>query len=302
MASPLTLHARAKINLHLRVLGRLPSGYHAVETLYHSVGLADTLTFERADVGIALTCDDAAIPLDGTNLVARAASAFFSFTGIAGGLKADIVKRIPSGAGLGGGSADAAATLVALNRLYGTRYPAAILERLGAAVGADVPFCVRGGAAWGVGTGTVLTPLAPATSARILLVNPGIHVDTAWAYGALKADSAPGFRLTAGDAGARILRAWDGLDSKATPEVTNTFEAPVFAAHPTVRDIRERLRSCGGSAMMTGSGSTVFGVFRDDASLARARHAVGDQPFVAVTTLAGRGVVEADSSEQLAGR
>ena len=298
MASQLTLHARAKINLHLRVLGRLPSGYHAVETVYHSVRLADTLTFERTDAGVELTCDDPTIPVGASNLVARATRVFFQFTGIRGGLKAAIAKRIPSGAGLGGGSADAAATLVALNRLYGTRYPAAVLERLGVAVGADVPFCVRGGAAWGVGTGTVLTPPAPTRHARVLLVNPGIRVDTGWAYGALEADPAPGFRLTDSRAGARILRAWDGPD----PEARNSFERPVFAAHPAVRNVRDRLRSCGASAMMTGSGSTVFGLFRDNASLARAREAMRDQPFVAVTALASRGVADDDGSEQLAGR
>ncbi len=293
MAGPLTLHARAKINLHLRVLGRLPSGYHAIETVYHSVALADTLTFERAASGAELTCDDASIPVDGANLVARAADAFFGFTGIAGGLKASIAKRIPSGAGLGGGSADAAATLVALNRLYGTRYPIAILERIGSAVGADVPFCVRGGAAWGAGAGDVLATLPASERSRVLLVNPGIHVDTGWAYSALQAAPVTGFGLTGRDAGARILRAWDGPQ----PAATNSFEPAVFAQHPAVRDIRDRLRSWGAAAMMTGSGSTVFGVFPDDASLTRAQEATRDQPFVAVTSLVSRGVVDAHRSE-----
>lgn len=301
MATPLTLHARAKINLHLEVLGKLPSGYHAVQTVYHSIDLADTLTFQRANAGVVIDCDDETVPTGGQNLVARAAEAFFRFTGAAVGLRVAITKRIPAGAGLGGGSADAAATLVALSRLCHTRYPASVLERIGAAIGADVPFCVRGGAAWGVGTGTELTPLPDASGLRVLVVNPGIHVDTAWAYAALRASPirrGQGFRLTAADTGVTILRAWSGVE----PSARNSFEKPVFAAHPVVRVIRDRLRRHGAAAMMTGSGSTVFGVFHDDRALSAARDAMSDQPFVVATSLVDRGVVDAVVPSVLAGR
>jgi 4-diphosphocytidyl-2-C-methyl-D-erythritol kinase len=293
MADLLTLHARAKINLHLRVLGRLPGGYHALETVYHSVDLSDTLTFSAGGSGVTVECDDDTIPTGPDNLVARAADAFFRFTGTAGGLRASIKKRIPAGAGLGGGSADAAATLVALNRLYETRYPVAVLERLGASVGADVPFCIRGGAAWGFGIGTELTPLEPLTGLHALVVNPGIHVDTTSAYRALKArpvGHGPGMNPTA--AGAAILRAW----REAAPAAVNSFEEPVFAAHRAVRELRDRLRAHGAAAMMTGSGSTVFGVFQDAEALAAARSAMSDQPFVVVTSFAGCGVVDARPS------
>ena len=290
MATPLTLQARAKINLHLEVLGKLPSGYHAVETLYHSIDLADTLTFEPTRGGVVIECDDAAIPTGPDNLVAKAAHAFFRLTGVAGGLHVRIKKRIPGGAGLGGGSADAAATLVALNQLFRTRYPTAVLERIGAGVGADVPFCVRGGAAWGVGTGTELTALPATAGLRILIVNPGIHVDTAWAYRALRAEplGRPRPRPRALDEVAAILRSWRRGDLDAR----NSFEKPVFAAHPSVRTIRDRLRDHGGTAMMTGSGSTVFGVFRDENALSAARDAMSDQPFVESTSLVGRGIVD----------
>ncbi|MBT7804647.1 4-(cytidine 5'-diphospho)-2-C-methyl-D-erythritol kinase [Candidatus Poribacteria bacterium] len=292
MVGRLTLHARAKINLHLRVLGRLPGGYHALETVYHSVDLADTLAFERSSGGVSIACDNPTIPTDARNLVAQAASAFFMFTGIAGGLRASITKRIPAGAGLGGGSADAAATFVALNRLYATHYPLAVLERLGATVGADVPFCIRGGAAWGAGIGTALTPLRPAPDVRALIVNPGIHIDTAWAYRALQAPPlvrSPGVGRTPSEAGAAILRAWRGGD----PVTVNSFQHPVFEAHAAVRAVRDRLRDHGAAAMMTGSGSTVFGGFNDDDALDEARVAMGDQPFVVVTSLTDRGVVDA---------
>jgi 4-diphosphocytidyl-2-C-methyl-D-erythritol kinase len=294
MADLLTLHARAKINLHLRVLGRLPGGYHALETVYHSVDLADTLTFQAGGSGVTVECDDDAIPTGPDNLVARAADAFFRFTGTARGLRASIKKRIPAGAGLGGGSADAAATLVALNRLYETRYPVAILERLGASVGADVPFCIRGGTAWGVGIGTDLTPLRPLTGLHALVVNPGIHVDTTSAYRALRArpvGHGHGMSPTAA-AGAAILRAW----AEAAPATLNSFEEPVFAAHPAVRELRDRLRAHGAAAMMTGSGSTVFGVFHDAVALSEAQSAMSDQPFVVVTSFAGRGVADARPS------
>ncbi|MDA1193322.1 MAG: 4-(cytidine 5'-diphospho)-2-C-methyl-D-erythritol kinase, partial [Candidatus Poribacteria bacterium] len=304
------LNARAKINLYLDVLGRMPSGYHAIETLFQSIDLADTLEVEKASVGVEVRCDDPGVPLGDANLVAKAARAFFGFTGIDGGVVVRLTKRIPMGGGLGGGSADAAGTLVALNQLYKTHFPIDTLERIGATLGADVPFCVRGGTAWGIGAGTALTRVDPLPPYHVLVVNPGVHVDTGWAYRALGlpflgASNAiddvrldrphPNLplrgegtrrviRLTTRADGVRIVGDW-ATRSPDRP-AWNAFESVVFEAHPVLRTIRDALRDHGAFALMSGSGATVFGAFdshdamRDAAESFRGRyHTVVETTF-----------------------
>lgn len=277
----LSLRANAKINLYLDVLGRLPNGYHAIETLYQSVELADTLVFEREPSETTLECDDAAIPMDDGNLIVRAARLFFRFTGIQGGVRVRLTKQIPVGGGLGGGSADAAATLVALNRLYETRYPTETLERLGSRLGADVPFCVRGGTAWGSRTGTELARTRPLREGHILLVNPGVRVETAWAYRALGMPFLPrdtAIRLTEPGKRAKIFRAWErvlaGENVDDLPPMLNRFETVVFREHCAAATVCEALRSRGAMALMSGSGATVFGVFRSEDALVSATAAL----------------------------
>jgi 4-diphosphocytidyl-2-C-methyl-D-erythritol kinase len=301
MTRSLTLAAHAKINLYLDVLGRLPNGYHAVETLYQSVALADTLHVERRASGVVLESDDPNIPRGNANLVVRAAELFFRFTGIAGGVHVGLDKRIPMGAGLGGGSADAAGTLCALNVLYGTRYPKGVLARLGARIGADVPFCVRGGTAWGFGTGRHLRPAPPLAGGHVLLVNPGAHVDTAWAYRALRMPllrpPARHMRLTSRPEHDTILRAWARalaepmrLEEACVP-LLNRFDDVVCGAHPTVAAARDALRSRGAVAAMSGSGATVFGIFPDGPTLAEAaQHLHQRFPFVMPTCFVAQGV------------
>jgi len=174
--------APAKVNLVLRVLGRREDGYHEIASLMQSISLFDELDFSPHQRGIILRCPGNDLPTDGRNLVYRAAAAFFRRTGIAGGVKIELRKRIPMAAGLGGGSSDAAATLSALNELYGAPLPAAELSSLAASLGADVPFFLFGPRAWAFGIGERLEPAAPLPPFHLVLLHPPFEVPTGPVY------------------------------------------------------------------------------------------------------------------------
>lgn len=244
--------ARGKINLTLAVLGRRPDGYHDLDTVMHSVTLADTVTVEAAET-ISLTVDGAA-PAGRENLMWRAAECFFRETGIPGGAALHLTKRIPSEAGLGGGSADAAAVLRGLNRLTGAKLSAADLCAMAARIGADVPFCVIGGCARCRGVGDILTPLPPWEGLPLLIVRPPISVSTAKAYGDIDRRGIIG-RSTAEEA-SRAISARD--EARLAAALANTFEAVLCPAMPELAAVRDRIRSAGVPALMTGSGSAFF--------------------------------------------
>ena len=274
-----TLQARAKINLYLDILGRLPSGLHAVQTVLHSIELADEMELELRRRGVSAECVGADIPTDDRNLACRAARLFFRFTGVSGGVHIRIVKRIPVGGGLGGGSADAAAVLVGLNALFETRYPKDALARMGASLGADVPFCVVGGCASGEGVGARLRPLPPLPRRPLLLINPGAEVHTGEAYAALDAPLLGSFNLPPFPERVNIRNGWLG-DPFKTGAARNGFEATVFERFPQIREARDRLQSFGVAALMSGTGGTVFGVFQTEAQRDRALNALrSEYPF-----------------------
>ena len=229
----------AKINWSLRVVGKREDGYHDLETIFQTISLHDTLTFTPAE-RFALTCSDPSIPTDDTNLVARAARAL-AIDGVA----IHIEKRIPAGGGLGGGSSNAATTLRALSKMFGIDAP---LDRIALELGSDVPFFLVGGRAFATGRGEVLTPLPDLGPLPLLLVLPEERVMTAEA-----------FRLVKPSTGA-----------------ANDFEEPIFERLPKLREYKQRLLDAGATfAAMSGSGSTIFGVFSDAATrdAARARFA-----------------------------
>lgn len=240
----------AKINWSLRVTGRRSDGFHDLETLFQTISLHDTLTFARAE-RLEVTCDDASIPVDETNLVVRAARAL----GV-DAVKIHIEKRIPPGGGLGGGSSNAATALKVLSAMFGID---ASLPEIALSLGSDVPFFLVGGTAFATGRGDVLTPLAGVPPVPLLLLLPEEKVLTREAFRALRSFSAPlgleRSRAVAGD-----LYAHQG-------ELVNDFEAPVFEMLPRLRELRERLLGAGASwARMSGSGSTLVGAFRETAS------------------------------------
>jgi 4-diphosphocytidyl-2-C-methyl-D-erythritol kinase len=262
----ITLHAPAKINLYLKILGRRPDGYHELETLMQKVALYDALELSLTDEpGISLSCPDADLPEDERNIAFRAARLFLSRTGRARqGVQIVLRKRIPTAAGLGGGSSDAAAVLKGLNQLLRTGFPAEELAAMGLQLGADVPLFIHDfPAAWATGIGERLEAAEPLRGCKALLVNPGIAVSTKWVYQqfseriALTEAAAP-FTLSS-----PLSRAWRHLPS----ELFNDFEAVTAARHSEISSLKKRLLAAGASkALMSGSGSTVFGLFADHAA------------------------------------
>ena len=261
---PLTRLSPCKVNLLLNVLGRRPDGFHELETLMQPVGLTDTLHFERIPSGLKLTCSNPQLPTGGENLVHRAAIAFFQAAGSEPAVSIHLEKHIPLAAGLGGGSGNAATTLLALNDLFGEPLSAEILHDLAAKLGSDVPFFLQPNPAIGTGRGERVEPLAPFPALRkaaLLLIHPGFGVATPWAYrelarfpAALNGLPGQARRLVA------LLQAGDLLHAGAA--FYNSLEAPVLDKYPILALYQEFLREAGAVAtLMSGSGSTTFALF-----------------------------------------
>lgn len=252
--------AYAKVNLTLAVGEKRPDGYHEVVSVMQRISLHDTLTAEQTREGITLTCSDPALPSGEENLAHRAASLFFRETGIAGGAALTLEKRIPSQAGLGGGSSDAASALLALRKLYAPALPDTELETMAAALGSDVPFFIRGGTQLATGRGEVLSPLPPLTDGRFVIVKPTESFSTPAMYRRL--DELP-------PACTPPLPPLQGGLPALAAGLFNRFEAAIPAGS-AVWDIKARLAAYGALAsLLSGSGSAVFGLF-DTETAARA--------------------------------
>lgn len=252
--------AYAKINLVLEVLGKRRDGYHDLDMVMHSITLADRIRLEKRNGGgIVLLCDRKDVPVGEENTVLRAARVFLEETGLRGeSLLIELSKTIPSQAGLGGGSADAAAVLHALNRLYGLSLAEKELCRMGLRVGADVPFCVAGGSRRVRGVGEKLTALPLLPDCFLVVCKPQENVSTAKAYARIDAFPRPAGQLRSG-AMAQALGSGD-LD-RIGGSLENAFEAALDL--PGVRAVKAAMLAAGScGAGMTGSGSAVFGLFR----------------------------------------
>ena len=262
----LALRAPAKINLHLAVTGRRPDGYHLLNTLMAKLDLADELTISAGGSGLTLVVENSDLPTDEGNLVYRAAQAFLEVSGVGGGFGLRLIKHIPVAAGLGGGSSDAAATLLGLNELCGRPLAAEVLSALGLSLGADVPFFLYPhGAAWATGVGEILKPASLRGRLRLLLVNPGWPLSTEWVFKNYK------LKLTTSRQNHIFSGLYESSFTKDGPWY-NDLERVVLPVYPEVATIKERLISLGAeAAMMTGSGPTVFGIFSDVGTLERAR-------------------------------
>jgi 4-diphosphocytidyl-2-C-methyl-D-erythritol kinase len=270
----ITLPAFAKINLGLRVLGRRADGYHEIRTVFQTVTLHDTLSFEPAPGGrLELACTDPTIPTDESNLVLRAASLLRERRGVSRGARARLEKSIPAGGGLGGGSSDAAAALLALNYLWNLAADARELSELGARLGADVPFFLTGGTALGTGTGTDIKPLEDAPKRRLVVVTPSVRVSTAEAYKAL---SAPALTKADGVDNLSVSRTEADFPDSLCDVMSNDFEAVVVRLHPEVGRARDALLGAGAvQASLSGSGSSVYGVFENELEAGRAARQLG---------------------------
>ena len=265
---PLTLAAPAKVNLYLAVHERQADGYHRLETLFERIDLADELTLHRRPTGITVTCRDPSVPTDDRNLVVRAAQAFFQASGLAGGVTAHLTKRIPVAGGLGGGSSDAASTLLGLNALYGCPIVPGALVMLGRRLGADIPFFLsRAIVAWGRGHGDEVEPVAPPpVPLWHVLVNPGVPLLTKDVYDAF--DRASPVRLTPlfpnGTLLPRLVQAGDVTAVAA--HLANALEPAVEANYPAIRAVKVALTSCGAlGVLVSGSGPTTYGLAVDEA-------------------------------------
>lgn len=282
----------AKVNLVLRVLDRRPDGFHAIWSLMHTVGLEDELTFtiQPGEVSrISLSCDNAALAADQSNLVYRAAQLVLARVDRAMDVSIILSKRIPLGAGLGGGSSDAAATIFGLTRLLGLDWSVEQMSEMGQQLGSDVPFFFVAPAACVTGRGEQVRPVQVSGSRWIVLVNPGFAVETKWAYQQLSA-TRPGVRPLSPalqQVGSRSALEW----SEIVPLVENDFEAPVFAQHPVLAQIKRQLLGQGAEvALLSGSGATMFGVFAGQADAERAAAAFARDPKLKAYAVPAAGV------------
>lgn len=261
--------AYAKLNLSLDIKGLREDGYHELESVMQTVSVWDDLELTVGKgSGITLECNLSYIPTDDRNLAVRAAQLFYQELGRpAPDLHIKIDKKIPVGAGMAGGSADAAGVLRLLNQAEGRPFTGAQLQAVGLRLGADVPFCLVGGTCLCGGVGEQLTPLPPMPDCAILIAKPAASISTKTAYG-LFDEFEPKSRADI-PAMERALAAGD-LKALAAA-LGNSLEAPIMAHKPIIAAVRDKLRSAGAlGAMMTGSGSAVFGIFPDQRAARRA--------------------------------
>ena len=255
------IRCAAKLNLSLDVTGRREDGYHTLDSIFQSVDVYDILTLTVTDGdGIALHCDTPGVPCDESNLAWKAAVQFLAAAGQAYHVDIVLEKHIPSGAGMGGGSSDAAGVLYGLNELLGCGFSNEKLREIGAKLGADVPFILLGGTALARGIGEKLKPLSPLPeTVNFVIVKGEESISTPAAYKAIDALTEPVHPDTAG-----VLWAVETKDTERLAEkCANLFEAAIDCKDVT--RARERLRGCGARcAVMTGSGAAVFGIFPDD--------------------------------------
>lgn len=272
MIDKTTQRAYAKINIGLDVLRRRADGYHEVKMIMQTVDIYDELVLERRkEPGIELRMDNSDLPSGGDNLICRAADLLFREKKITEGVNISLTKRIPIAAGMAGGSADAAAALRGLNELFDMGYSLTELQALGVGLGADIPYCLAGGTMLSEGIGEILTPLPAPPAAHLVIAKPDINVSTAFVYGNLHAD-----RLAwHPDIDGMIVALQKGDLDGITDRLGNVLETVTVKAHPVIEQIRELLRKQGAeNALMSGSGPTVFGIFKEKETAARAAEAV----------------------------
>lgn len=281
MSGSITLEARAKLNLYLDITGRRDDGYHLLETVMQSVTLSDIVDIRLYECGrgIKVTCSDPLLPRDEENIAGKAARLYMDEIGECAGADITIEKHIPSGAGMGGGSADAAAVLFGLNRLYGKPLTDERLSALALICGADVPFCLFGGTKLCRGIGEIMEDIAPVRDVFFLVVMPDFTCPTGAAY--KKWDSAP---LPIRGKLEDFLK--EGIER---PEnMYNVFEK--LYSDRRISDIRMRMLLAGAKgAMLTGSGAAVFGIFSDRETAQRAAEQFNGQ-FTQVCEPTERGI------------
>jgi 4-diphosphocytidyl-2-C-methyl-D-erythritol kinase len=277
-----TVRAHAKVNLDLRVLGTRADGYHELRTVFQTIALHDTLLCADRSGPFTLKCRRPGVPLDDTNVVWRAAATLWKALGRAGEPRDTVVtieKAIPVASGLGGGSADGAAALHGLGRLWGGA-PLTLLREVAAAAGADVPFFLSGGTALGLGRGEEIYPLVDLPPHWIVLVRPPFGVSTAEAYAWYDEDREAGLRDES-----RELQILPVPWPTRAAQMINDLEPPVVRRHPEIAALKGELKEAGAvAAAMTGSGSAVFGLYRTRGAAERAMRFVSKRGAAVLLT------------------
>lgn len=256
------LRAYAKINLGLDVIRRREDGYHEVKMIMQTVDLYDQLLIEKSEEpGIRLTTNLSFIPVNEDNLVCRAARLLMDQYHVTEGVNIELKKRIPVAAGMAGGSSDAAAALVGINRLFHLGLSRQELMEQGVKIGADVPYCILGGTALSEGIGEILTPLSPMPKCYILIGKPGISVSTKFVYTHLKLDETTRHP----DIDGMIRAIGDRNLTGITDRMENVLEQVTIPEYPVIEEIKNHMKVHGAlNALMSGSGPTVFGIFDEE--------------------------------------
>lgn len=265
----ITKSAYAKINLHLDITGVMPNGYHSVNNVMQSISLCDTVTLnERSDSDFTVACSNGSVPTAGDNLAIKAALAFRERTGSQMGADIFIDKHIPMAAGLAGGSADAAAVLLGMNELCGLPLSIESLCEIGGGLGADVPFCVKGGTAFADGKGDILRPFPSMPDCTLVVACGGEGVSTPEAFGTLDKlynSFVSEVFYTPRDISALKNAMESGEIERVAKSIYNIFEQPIISVRPVAANLRRIMLSSGAiGAMMSGSGPSVFGIFKDE--------------------------------------
>lgn len=287
MAEHISIEAPAKVNLFLDIKGKRDDGYHEIQTVMHLIDLKDEIRISLRDEGIRVRCSDPFIPQGSENLAYKAAAIFLEKCGIRKGVEIYIAKKIPDGAGLGGGSSDAAAVFKGLNNLFACNVPHKELALWAAEIGSDVPFFIWERTALAEGRGELISLLEKENLLYILLVKPHFSVSTPEAYRNFKKEEVKVFRdLKA------FLAAWENYDIISIAEnMINVLEMPVIKIYPEIAKIKDDLKRAGAlNALMSGSGSAVFGIFGEEKEALRAYTCLqGKYPLVEVVTSYIRG-------------
>ena len=265
--------AYAKVNLSLDVTGRLDNGYHLVDMIMQTVNIYDELSFERTDGEIVLESDCGELPLDENNLIYKAIRLIQEECGVTGGLRVFLKKNIPIAAGMAGGSTDCAATLMAMDELYGLKLGTKRLMELGVKLGADVPYCILGGTARAQGIGEKLTRLPNCPTMKLLVAKPDLNVSTKEVYTGL--DALENLPHPGGDDMVCAIESGNGRAVAAG--LGNVLECVTIPLHPVIREIKDRMLELGAiNSLMSGSGPTVFGIYEKDEELQKAYEALAE--------------------------
>jgi 4-diphosphocytidyl-2-C-methyl-D-erythritol kinase len=251
------------VNLGLRVLERMPDGYHRIETVFHTIGLKDRIHIEEKESGIEVVCLTPGFPQGRENLAFLAANQTLETCASKIGVRVEIEKKIPAGAGLGGASSNAASTMVGINELFSLGLSESELFSVARGIGSDVPFFLKGGAALATGRGDELEHLSTALKLDLVIVFPGFPVLTKWAYGAVNSRLTPesfDIKIVAG----ALVR---GDLSSLCRTLYNSFEDVVFKRHPGLHEIKKKMIEMGAlGSLLSGSGSSVFCITKDESS------------------------------------